>query len=309
MCSFEPVKWMRYVPASPGGIDIRSTCGPRNSRTADLWPPRPITSSTTPRLVNRSIRAAGSSVSASRSRSPIVSLRRRNEPAGSIERRPGAPSRPATIGVDQLLGLRQQEPPRRPALERLDPGEDLLLGLLREALEAAERARLGRLAEVLERLDVELLVDEADGLRPEAGDREQLDEARRDLRAEPLVVGHVAGRDELRDLVADRLADARDLRRVAGPVGRDEVDRAAADRVGGAVVGDRLERDLALDLEHVADLVEDPREVAVRQVAGGAPGRPLRRRPSSSWGRDRRRRSGLSAAECASVSSGIVGRW
>ena len=29
MCSLDPVKWMRYVPASPGGMTIRSTCGPR----------------------------------------------------------------------------------------------------------------------------------------------------------------------------------------------------------------------------------------------------------------------------------------
>ena len=34
------------------------------------------------------------------------------------------------------------------------------------------------------------------------------------------------------------------------------------------MVGDRLEGDLALDLEDVADLVEGPGEVAVRQVGG-----------------------------------------
>ena len=83
---------------------------------------------------------------------------------------------------------------------------------------------------------------------------------------EPLEVGHPAGRDVLGDLVRDRLADARHLGRVAGPIGGHEVDRAAPDRVGGAVVGDRLEGDLALDLEDVADLVEGAGEVAVRQV-------------------------------------------
>ncbi len=35
------------------------------------------------------------------------------------------------------------------------------------------------------------------------------------------------------------------------------------------MIGDGLERQLALDLEHVADVVEDPREVAVRQLAVG----------------------------------------
>ena len=29
--SAEPVKWMRYVPASPGGMTMRSTCGPRRT--------------------------------------------------------------------------------------------------------------------------------------------------------------------------------------------------------------------------------------------------------------------------------------
>jgi len=111
---------------------------------------------------------------------------------------------------------------------------------------------------------VELL----DRLGSETRELEELDEARRDLRAKPLEIGHPAGRDELGDLVRDRLADARDLRRVAGPIGRDEVDRAPADRVGGTVVGDRLERELALDLEDVADLVEDAGEIAVGQVGG-----------------------------------------
>ena len=222
-----------------------------------------------PRPVNRSISAAGSVVSARRSRSPIVSFRRRNEP-GRLDR--------ADAGR---------------AAEDLDEGRDVLLGLVEVAAGAAaggssrsipsriscsvrsDRPRTVRIrpasaaaCELVHGRDPELLVELADGLRAEPGDLEELDEARRDLRAEPLEIRHPAGRHELGDLVADRLADAADLRRVAGAVGGDEIDRAAADRVGGAVVGDRLERDLALDLEDVADLVEDPGEVAVRQVGG-----------------------------------------
>ena len=104
---------------------------------------------------------------------------------------------------------------------------------------------------------------------PEARDAEQLDEAREDLGDELVVVGHPPGRGDLGDLVADRGADARDLGRVAGTVGGDEVDGAAADGVRGAVIGDGLEAQLALDLRHVADLMEDPGEVAVRQVSLG----------------------------------------
>ena len=80
----------------------------------------------------------------------------------------------------------------------------------------------------------------------------------------------MAGRGELRDLVADGRTDARDARRVPGPVRRHEVHRAAPDRVGRPVIGDGLEDELALDLQHVADVVEDASEVAVRQVARGA---------------------------------------
>ena len=122
----------------------------------------------------------------------------------------------------------------------------------------------------------------ADRLGPEARDAQELDEARRHLGPEPVVEGHVAGRGELADLVADGLADARDRRRVARAIGRHEVDRAAPDGVGRAVVGDGLEHELALDLEHVADLVEDPGEVAVGQL--GRASRSRHRSPADGSG-------------------------
>ena len=285
-------------------VDLR----PAEQPDRRLVVPRPITSSTTPRLANRSMSAAASSVSASRSRSPIVSRRRRNEPAGSIERRPGAPSRPATIVLisSSAFGSSSRRAGRLSSASipaRICCSVFAEMPLRPRSVPASAAWRRSSSVSTWSSL-----VDEADGLGPEARDREQLDEARRDLRPEALVVGHVAGRDELRDLVADRLADARDLRRLAGPVGRGEVDRAATDRVGGAVVGDGLERDLALDLEHVADLVEEPREVAVRRVVAALARRRRRRRPRRG-SRDRRRRSGRAAAERASGSSGIVGRW
>ena len=104
---------------------------------------------------------------------------------------------------------------------------------------------------------------------PRPGISQHLDEARRDLLAELVVEPHPAGRDELGDLVADRLADTRHLRRRAGAVGCDEVDRTAPDRVGRPVVGNGFEDEFALDLEHVADLVEDPGQAAVGQLALG----------------------------------------
>ncbi len=148
-------------------------------------------------------------------------------------------------------------------LELLDALEDPLLGAGRDALQPAERAGLGGLAQVLERLHAEALVDDAHGLRPDARDPQQVDEAGRDLRAEALVGRHVAGRRELDDLVPDRLAHAGDRTPVARGVGGRDVERRPRDGVGGAMVGDGLELDLALDLEDVAHLVEDPGEVPV----------------------------------------------
>ena len=43
------------------------------------------------------------------------------------------------------------------------------------------------------------------------------------------------------------------------------------DRVGGLVVGDGLEDQLALDLEHVAYLVEDARQLGVRREGRQVP--------------------------------------
>ena len=131
-------------------------------------------------------------------------------------------------------------------------------------LSVAQRARLGGLAEVLEGLDAQLLVDLAHGLRTEAGDPQQLDQAGRDLLAEPVVVAPcrpVVASSAILSLIALPTPGIRG--RSPDAVRAGHVERGAADGVGGPVVGDGLEDELALDLEDVADLVEDPGEVAV----------------------------------------------
>ena len=166
----------------------------------------------------------------------------------------------------QLLGPIESHPVE-PLVEPGDPLEHQRLGLGRHPAHASQATSLRGPAQVVHGLDAELGVQLANGLGSEAGDAQQLDEAGRDLGPEPVVVRHVARRDELADLVADGLADTRDGRRVPGPVGRREVDRAAADGIGRPVIGDGLEHELALQFEDVADRVEDPGEVAVGQVS------------------------------------------
>ena len=76
-------------------------------------------------------------------------------------------------------------------------------------------------------------------------------------------------------------AGAGDLRWLAALVERGDVVGVALDDVGHAAVGDRLVDDLAEDLEHVADLVEDPRQLRVADdgvaAARHAPGSGHRR--------------------------------
>ena len=164
--------------------------------------------------------------------------------------------------VGQSLGL-VEEQALGPRLQLGDPLEDPLLRSGADALQATQVAGLGGAAQVVERLDAQRVVNHADRPGADARDPQQLHEAGRNLRAEPVMEGHVAGRGELGDLVADRLPHPGDRAPVTGPVRRRDVERGTRDRVRGAMVGNGLEHDLALDLEDVADLVEDAGQVAV----------------------------------------------
>ena len=142
----------------------------------------------------------------------------------------------------------------------------------RDALEAAQVTRLGGPPQVVHALDAEAFPDEPHGLWPHARDPQQVNEARRDLRAQSVMQADAAGRRHLHDLVADGPAYARDRPPVTCGVRGRDVERRLRNGVRGAVVGDGLERDLALDFEDVADLVEDAREV----VVGGRHARMVR---------------------------------
>ena len=72
---------------------------------------------------------------------------------------------------------------------------------------------------------------------------------------------------------------------VAAPVGLDHRGRRVGDGIGGAPIGLGLEDELALELDQVADLAEDGRQLAVRQAR--ARRRPRCARPGSAaaWSR------------------------
>ena len=143
------------------------------------------------------------------------------------------------------------------------PGENLLLGLLRHSSQAAQRSGLSGPPEILQGLDAQLLVKLLDRPGTDAGNLQQRHQARRYLIAQTVVEGEAAGPGQLVDLRGDRVADAGDAGRIALAVGSRDLDRRVGDRVGGPMVGDGLEDELALDLEHVADLVEDAGQLAI----------------------------------------------
>ncbi len=144
-----------------------------------------------------------------------------------------------------------------------DAVEDVRLGPLRQPLDLPQASFLRRRAQRLHGIDAQLHLEQADGLRTDAGDSEDLQQAVGDLRAQPLVVLEPAGLGQLGELGRQCGARAGDLRRLAASIERCHVVRVALDDIGDPTVGNRLVDHLAQDLEHVADLVEDPRELGV----------------------------------------------
>ena len=143
--------------------------------------------------------------------------------------------------------------------------------------------------------------EQADGLRPDARDAEDLEQAVRDLGPQPLVVLEAAGLGELGELGGQRRAGTRQLRRLAALEERGDVIRIALDGVGDAAIGDRLVDDLAEDLEHVADLVEDPRQLGALLITASPLRDTLRGRGIA---RHSRARIGAGRRRCPPCGSG-----
>ena len=174
---------------------------------------------------------------------------------------PHVPQPREEIG-DERIGVMDEQARARSSDPR-DALQDVLLGPLREPLHVAEAAGLGGRAQPVQRVDPERLVKQTDRPWADAGDAEHLEHAIGDLGAQPLVVLEPAGLGKLGQLRGQRLAGAGNLGRLTALEERRDVVGVALDRIGHPTVGDRLVDDLAEDLEHVADLVEDPRQLRV----------------------------------------------
>ena len=164
---------------------------------------------------------------------------------------------------ERVRVVQQEARVRASPLDPPDPLQDVLLRPRREALDVSQAAGLGGGPQPFERVDPELGVQQSHRLRPDARDAQHVEQTVGDLGAEPLVILEVAGLAELGELRGQRRSGPRDLRWLTSTVECGDVIGVALDDVGHAAIGHRLVDDLSEDLEHVTDLVEDPRQLPV----------------------------------------------
>ncbi len=142
---------------------------------------------------------------------------------------------------DDALGQRERHRDWRSfdrtlLLESRERLRELLLGLVAEPLEAAHSLVVEGLAKILQRLHPELGAQLLHGLRTQARDAHQGDDARGVLLPQAFELLHVPGVEQLADLGGRALADARDVLKLLGRETA-EIGRVRRDRLGGALVG------------------------------------------------------------------------
>ena len=122
--------------------------------------------------------------------------------------------------------------------------------------------------ELFDRRDLEVVVDGPRGRWADARYAQKRQETRRDRRLKLFVSLRSAGRDDLLDRFADRRPDLWDLLETALLDELGEWLAKVADRASGRAVRDRAEDVLTLELDQVADLVEDLRDGVVTDGEG-----------------------------------------
>jgi len=173
-----------------------------------------------------------------------------------------------------------QEGAPGPLPQRGDRPKDVLLGLRLDLRKLLETMFLRGFLELLDRGDLQVVVDRPRGRRADSGHAQERQEPWRDGGLKLIVALRSAGRDDLFDGFADRRADLRDLLESAL---LDELGERLAEvayRARGRAVGDRAENVLTLELDQVADLVEDLRDGVVTDGEGIQGHAPMLRRLS-----------------------------
>jgi hypothetical protein len=125
-----------------------------------------------------------------------------------------------------------------------------------------------RLLELLDRCDLQVVVNHPGRGGADAWYAQQREESGRDRGLQLLVALRPPGRDDLLDGFADRRADLRDLFEATLLDELREGLAKVADRARRGAVGDCSEDVLALELDEIADLVEDLRDGVVARGEG-----------------------------------------
>jgi hypothetical protein len=124
------------------------------------------------------------------------------------------------------------------------------------AFDAAQASGARGRFEVVERADVQLAVEQRDGLRSDPLQPENVEDGWRKLRRQLAVVGELAGLDELVQLLREILAEPRQR---GARFHREVRDRLGVigHAVGRGAIRTDLERVLAFQFEQVGDLAKD----------------------------------------------------
>ena len=170
--------------------------------------------------------------------------------------------------VGDRRGIGQQVTPRMRLL--LGDGlQDELFLLRAHPLDRPQRPGRGRRFELVERGDALRFVQQRDRLRADTLKAEQVEDRRRELLEQLLVIGGRAGRADLEDLRGEVLADARNRAELGVGHGRERFGGLGGDLRGGAICPD-LERVLRFQFEQVGDLAEQACDSEVFHEDNGA---------------------------------------
>ena len=191
--------------------------------------------------------------------------------AGDLD--PVDAARAAQVVGERLRVLRGDGELEAPRLRQLPLHRIGDLGLPRrpEPVQRADASLLGRLEKLRERVDLEVVVERLDALRPEPGHAQQLGHAGRHLLAQALEQAAGPRRGDFADLRRQILPDPGELgQRLAARDRRSEVERQVLDRPRPVAIGAHPKRVRLLDLEEIGDLVEHPPDIGVVHRHGTA---------------------------------------
>ncbi len=183
--------------------------------------------------------------------------------------RVGAQRREHLVGLPERAG--EQHARRRAAAVRTrEQLEHLLLDLLAEAAQRSDATLARGGAERVQRVDAQLVEQAPRTLGAESLELHDVEQTRRI--ALPQLVGRRdrAGLQQRRDLLRERLSDARELGRTARATQLGDRHRSVAYRLGARAIGEHAMHRGAVELVQRTELIEHVGDLAVGQGRHGA---------------------------------------